>query len=91
MTALLSAWEFAMDPANELQVLAQIKKKDKGTKDNIRQKQLKATRPLIKPDKGTKIGIIDTRAWQQTERIMVKEKQIVAPVDVISRLVGPKK
>ena len=36
MTALLSAWEFAMDPANEARVLAQIKKKDKGTRDNIR-------------------------------------------------------
>lgn len=46
---------------------------------------------MIKPDKGIKIGIIDTGAWQQTESIMVKEKQIVAPVDVTSRLVGPKK
>jgi len=91
MAALLSAWEFAVDPANEAEVLAQIKKKDKGTKDDIRQKQLEATRPLIKPDKGIKIGIIDTGAWQQTESIMVKEKQIVAPVDVTSRLVGPKK
>jgi len=90
ITALLSAWEFAVNPANEPQVLAQIKKKDKGTKDNIRQKQLEATRPLIKPDKGTKIGIIDVGAWQQTERIMIQEKQIVAPVDVTSRLVGPK-
>ncbi|WP_319576104.1 ABC transporter substrate-binding protein [uncultured Desulfobacter sp.] len=91
ITALLSAWEFAVDPVNEAQVLAQIKKRDKGTKDDIRQKQLEATRPLIKPDKGTKIGIIDVGAWQQTERIMVKEKQIVAPVDVTSRLLGPKK
>ncbi|MDD4274095.1 MAG: nitrate ABC transporter substrate-binding protein, partial [Desulfobacter postgatei] len=61
------------------------------TKDDIRQKQLEATRPLIKPDKGTKIGIIDAGAWQQTESIMVKEKQIVAPVDVTRRLVGPQK
>ncbi len=89
MTALLSAWEFAVDPANEAQVLAHIKKKDKGTRDDIRPKQLEATRPLIKPDNRTKIGIIDTRAWQQTESIMVKGKQIVAPVDVTSRLVGP--
>jgi NitT/TauT family transport system substrate-binding protein len=91
MTALLSAWEFAVDPANEPQVLAQIKKKDKGTKNDIRQKQLEATRPLIKPDKETKIGIIDVGAWQQTERIMIQEKQIVGPVDVTSRLVGPQK
>ncbi|WP_321494688.1 ABC transporter substrate-binding protein [uncultured Desulfobacter sp.] len=91
ITALLSAWEFAMDPANEAQVLAQIKKKDKGTQDDIRQKQLAATRPLIKPDSRTKIGAIDTKAWQQTESIMVKEKQIMAPVGVINCLVGPQK
>lgn len=91
MTALLSAWEFAVDPANEAQVLAQIKKKDNGTRDDIRQKQLEATRPLIKPDPGTKIGVIDARAWRQTENIMVREKQIVTPVDVINCLVGPKK
>ena len=91
MTALLTAWEFAMDPANEPQVLAQIKTKDKGTQDNIRQKQLAATRPLIKPDKETKIGMIDTGAWQQTESIMVKEKQISAPVHVTNRLVGLKR
>jgi len=91
MTALLSAWEFALDPANEARVLAQIKQKDKGTRDDIRQKQLEATRPLIKPDKEINIGIIDAGAWQQTERIMVKEKQIAAPVDVANRLVGPRK
>ena len=91
MTALLTAWEFAMDPANEPQVLAQIKTKDKGTQDNIRQKQLAATRPLIKPDKETKIGMIDTGAWQQTESIMVKKKQISAPVHVTNRLVGLKR
>lgn len=91
MTALLSAWEFAVDPANEADVLALIKKKDKGTRDDIRQKQLQATRPLIKPDNRTKIGIIDARAWRQTESIMVKAKQIMTPVDVINCLVGPKK
>ncbi|WP_320042150.1 ABC transporter substrate-binding protein [uncultured Desulfobacter sp.] len=91
ITALLAAWEYSMNPANEAQVLAQIKQKDKGTKDDIRQKQLEATRPLIKPDKVTKIGIIDTGAWQQTENIMLKEKQIAAPVHVTSHLVGPTK
>ncbi|MGD9826054.1 ABC transporter substrate-binding protein [Desulfobacter sp.] len=91
ITALLSAWEFAMDPANEVQVLAQIKKKDTFTRDDIRQKQLEATRPLIKPDKGTKIGIIDARAWRQTESIMVRTEQIMTPVDVVTCLAGPKK
>ncbi len=90
MTALLSAWEFAMDPANEARVLAEIKKKDKGTKDDIRKKQLDATRPLVKPATGVKIGTIDVKAWQQTESIMVKEKQVSAPVDVTKRLMGLK-
>ncbi len=90
MTALLSAWEFAMDPANEVRVLAEIKKKDKGTKDDIRKKQLDATRPLVKPATGVKIGTIDVKAWQQTESIMVKEKQVSAPVDVTKRLMGLK-
>ena len=91
MTALVSAWEFALDPANEAEVLAWIKKKDKGTTDDIRRKQLEATRPLIKPGKETKIGVIDTDAWQQTEDIMVKEKQIPGPVHVTNHLAGPQK
>ena len=86
MNALLSAWEFAMDPANQTRVLAEIKKKDKGTKDDIRKKQLEATRPLVKPANNVKIGTIDVAAWQQTESIMVTEKQIKAPVNVTSRL-----
>ncbi len=88
ISALLKAWEEAMDPENELEVLAEIKKKDKGTRDDIRQKQLTATRMLIKPDSAVSIGKIDIAAWQQTESIMLKEKQIKQPVHVETRLVG---
>lgn len=89
LTALLSAWEAAMDPTNEAVVLAAVKKKDKGTRDDIRQKQLTATRELIKPDPGIRIGRIDVNAWKQTEDIMLNEKQIKARVGIESRLAGP--
>ncbi len=87
-TALMAAWEFAMDPANCHQVLAEIKKRDKGTRDEIRERQLGVTRLLIKPSSGAKIGTIDKKAWNQTESIMVLEKQIKAPVHVEKRLIG---
>jgi NitT/TauT family transport system substrate-binding protein len=88
MGALLAAWEAAMDPSNEAAVLAAVKKRDKGTRDDIRQKQLTATRELIKPDKGVRIGRIDIAAWKQTETLMLNEQQIKAPVNIESRLVN---
>ena len=39
-------------------------------------KQLVITRGLIKPFKDTRIGMIDMEAWQQTEKIMLEQKQI---------------
>ncbi len=89
LTALLRSWEFAMDPANEDQVLAAVQKRDKGKKDDIRKKQLTATRALIKPSSDVKIGTIDTDAWKQTEAIMLREKQIKKPVQVHTRLQYP--
>ena len=89
ITALMAAWEFAMDPANADRVLAEVKKRDKGTRDDIRGRQLAVTRVLIKPDSGMKIGTIDTAAWIQTEAIMVKEEQVKARVHVKKRLAGP--
>lgn len=87
--ALIDAWEAAMDPANEAAVLRVVKKKDKGTRDDIRQKQLTVTRKLIKPDRTVRIGRMDVAAWKQTETIMLKEGQIKAPVNIESRLAGP--
>ncbi|HCY83844.1 MAG TPA: nitrate ABC transporter substrate-binding protein [Desulfobacteraceae bacterium] len=88
LKALMAAWEYAMDPANEPMVLAEIAKKDKGTEDLIRMKQLDATRELVKPSPRLKIGTIDTDAWRQTETIMLEEKQIKKPVLVHTRLYG---
>jgi NitT/TauT family transport system substrate-binding protein len=89
LRALLSAWEAAMDPVNEAKVLLVVKSKDKGTRDDIRQKQLRVTRELIKPGSAVKIGRIDIAAWKQTETIMLNAGQIKAPVNIASRLAGP--
>ncbi|MCP3941740.1 MAG: ABC transporter substrate-binding protein [Desulfobacteraceae bacterium] len=89
LKALLEAWEAAMDPANQIKVLAAVKKKDQGVSDDILQQQLVITRKLIKPHKNIKIGRIDVNAWKQTENIMFNEKQIKAPVGIVSRLELP--
>jgi len=87
LAALLKGWESAMDPANEETVLQVVKKLDKGTNDEIRKKQLDATRDLIKPSASIKIGTFDVDAWKQTEVIMLKEKQIKNPVNIAAHLI----
>ena len=80
--ALLQGWEEAMEPANEEQVLKTLRQFDKDTDPDIMRKQLVITRSLIKPFKDTRIGMIDLDAWQQTEKIMLEQKQIPGPVAV---------
>jgi len=87
LNALLQGWEAAMDPANEATVLKVVKKLDKSTNDEIRKKQLNATRKLIKPSESIKIGTIDVKAWRQTEDIMLKEKLIKKAVNIETYLV----
>jgi NitT/TauT family transport system substrate-binding protein len=82
MDALLKGWEAAMDPANEADVLMEVKKQDKESNDELRRLQLIATRELIKPSAAVKIGTMDVEAWKQTETIMLNEKQIKKPVHV---------
>ena len=80
--ALLRGWELALDPDNEAKALQTLKAFDKDTAPDIMQKQLTLTRSLIKPFKDTRIGTIDMQAWQQTEQIMLEQKQITNPVAV---------
>jgi len=87
VNALLKGWETAMDPANEAATLEVVKQKDRINSDEIRKKQLSATRDLIKPSTSAKIGTIDIKAWKQTESIMLKEKQIKKPVHIETRLI----
>jgi NitT/TauT family transport system substrate-binding protein len=80
--ALLQGWEEALEPDNEEQVLKTLRQFDKDTDPDIMRKQLVITRSLIKPFKDTRIGMIDLDAWQQTEKIMLEQKQIPGPVAV---------
>ena len=81
LTALLEGWTAAMNPKEEKRVLAAIKKLDKNTEDEIRKKQLAATRELVLTD-SQKIGSIDVEAWKQTEAIMLQEGQIKQAVQI---------
>lgn len=88
-TALLQGWEEALDPENEEQVLKTLREFDKDTAPDIMRQQLVITRSLIKPTKETRIGMIDMEAWQQTEKIMLEQKQIPGPVEVEKVIVKP--
>lgn len=85
--ALMEAWAASMDPANEADVLAQIAKVDKGNNADIRQQQLKVTRDLVMPQtQSHKMGVIDVDSWEQTELIMLKNKQIKKAVNVVEHI-----
>jgi NitT/TauT family transport system substrate-binding protein len=86
MSALLAAWEAAMDPANQDRVLAAVKKYDTGTQGTVQAAQLDATRDLVKPGPDIPVGRIQTEAWAQTEAIMLAQGLIRKPVNVVSRL-----
>lgn len=87
ITALLQAWEDALKPENEAAVLGAVKKLDGGISDDIRKKQLDATRELIRPDSSVRVGHLDADGWKQTETILLKEGQIKAEVGIERRLV----
>ena len=87
LSALLRAWEDAMTPEHENAVLNAVKQLDGGINDDIRKKQLAATKTLIKPDPDIKIGQIDTGGWEMTESILIKEGLIKKPVKIADRLI----
>lgn len=86
LSALLKAWEAAMDPANQDSVLAGVRKYDSGTQGEVQAAQLTATRDLVKPWPDVAVGRIQPSAWAQTEAIMLKQGLIRQPVQVASRL-----
>lgn len=79
LSALLTAWADSMNPANEEEVLAAIAARDTGTTDTTRKLQLEATRELVQAER---FGLINVASWKQTEEIMLREKQIRAPVEI---------
>ncbi len=84
--ALLAGWQAAMSPANENAVIRAVTKYDRDTSEAVMRRQLAATRQMIQPDPDIPIGHIDITAWRQTEQIMIQQRLIPGPVNVIGRL-----
>jgi NitT/TauT family transport system substrate-binding protein len=79
--AVTKGWEQAMLEANEKEAVELIHRYDLDTPKEIIERQIKATRAMILPEKG-KVGQINLKAWQQTSEIMRSQKLIQKPVDV---------
>jgi NitT/TauT family transport system substrate-binding protein len=84
--ALLAGWEAAVAPANMKKSIEAIAKHDEDSGLEAIGRQLEATTMMVKPASDFPIGKIDTEAWVQTEKIMVEQKLIDKPVDIIQRL-----
>jgi len=78
--ALLNAWEDSLDSENKIKSLKMISEYDKDTPPNLLEEQFDVTKSLVKPSPNIKIGVIDVKAWKQTEKIMLDQKLIPAPV-----------
>lgn len=84
--ALLAGWQAAMASANESAVIRAVSAYDRDTSPAVMRRQLAVTRQMIQPDPAVRLGHIDKGAWLQTEKIMLDQKLIPAPVNVIDRL-----
>lgn len=84
--ALIAGWQAAMLPANETAVIRAVAEYDHDTSQAVMRRQLPITRQMIQPNPDIPIGHIDKAAWQQTEQIMISQKLIPHPVNVIRRL-----
>ena len=84
--ALFAGWRESLKKENSPKAIKTLRLYDKDTDPAVLQEQLDITRRLIKPAEDTEIGRIDTEAWQQTETIMLTQKQIPQPVNVVQVL-----
>lgn len=80
--ALLAGWRQALDPARKKTTLAILRKYDRDTPENVLTEQLEVTRRLVRPGPDGAVGEIDAASWKMTERIMLDQKLIEAPVGV---------
>ena len=85
--ALQQGWEAAFKRENAEASLEMLARFDKNTPGPILEKQLKITRTLVKPVNDMAIGTFDMEAWKQTEKIMLDQKQIPKPVNVVESLI----
>ena len=86
MTALMEAWREALFPEHKDQAVETVLKYNEETSADIVKKQLASTKILMLPRKDSKFGKIDVAAWKQTEKIMLEQKLIPAPVNIENRL-----
>jgi NitT/TauT family transport system substrate-binding protein len=86
-SALMEAWREALFPEHKEKAVETVLKYNPETPAEIVRKQLAATRILMMPRKGFQFGKIDTEAWKQTEKIMLDQKLISAPVNIENRLI----
>jgi len=86
MKALMEAWREALFPENKDKAIETVLKYNPETPADIVKKQLPATRILMLPGPDSEFGKIDVAAWQQTEKIMLDQKLIAAPVNIEKRL-----
>jgi NitT/TauT family transport system substrate-binding protein len=86
ISALMKAWNEALNPANSDKTVETIKRFDRDTSSDVIRRQLEITRQFMKPSEKTVFGKIDIDAWKQTESIMLGQKLIPAPVDIEKRL-----
>lgn len=89
LAALLDGWEAALDPANHETALSLLKEYDRDTAPEDLNEQLRITREMVKPSAAVRIGAIDAAAWEQTEAIMLEQKQIEKPVHVTRTIHTP--
>ncbi len=86
VTALMAGWEAALAPENIHKSITTIARHDKDSTAKTIKRQVESTRMMVKPTLDFPIGKIDNAAWIQTEKIMLDQKLIQAPVNIEKRL-----
>lgn len=86
MTALLEGWQAAMQPENSGKAVRAVMKFDKDNSRAVIIEQLDITRRLVWPDRNEPLGRIDIDGWRQTEEIMLAQKVISKPVNIVKYL-----
>lgn len=80
--ALLGGWRDAMAVENTGAAVRVLARHEPDTAPDVLEEQLAVTRELVVPADGSPVGAIDPSAWEQTERIMLEQGLIDAPVQV---------
>ncbi|MFH0784141.1 MAG: ABC transporter substrate-binding protein [Pseudomonadota bacterium] len=82
LSALLAGWQQALDPENQEEAIKTLQTYDPDTPRQILEEQLRITRELVEPGPLLAIGTIDVKGWEQTEHIMLTQKQLSKEVDL---------